>query len=360
MGELWKDNWEETKQHFIEWWNREGFVVAWWHNGARQPPHAEAPHPGEPESPEQKHADPDYVARLGRYRVAHMVTTGDTLPMASVNIGPGSLATYLGSEPGFSMSTVWYHPCITDPESHPPLVFDPENPWCKRQEEMVRRAVELAQGNYIVGCPDLIEHFDILASLRGNEELLMDLYMRPDWVKEKLDEINRAFFAAYDRIYEMIKLEDGSSAFGPFDIWGPGKTVKTQCDASAMLSPEHFREFVVPWLDEQCRWLDHSMFHLDGTECICHLDALFEIEALDAIEWTPQMCAGLPKGGDPHWFDMYRRILDAGKSVQAIAVRPDEVVPMLDALGTRGLYMGVTCDSPQEFEELLEKVEAYR
>ena len=360
MTDFWKDNWEETTEHFRAFWQREGFVVAWANNAARPTPWADVVDPGPPATPEHKHADPEYIARRSRYDMAHAVTAGDTLPLASTNIGPGSLALYLGSEPGFSMSTVWYHPCIVDPENHPPLVFDSDNAWCKRQEEIVRRSVEAAEGDYMVGCPDLIEHFDILASLRGNEELLMDLYMRPDWVKEKLAEINQAFFAAYDRIYDMIKLDDGSSAFGPFHIWGPGKTVKTQCDAAAMLSPDHFREFVSPYLAEQCEWLDNSLFHLDGTECICHLDALFEIEALDAIEWTPQMCAGLPRGGDPHWFDMYRRIVEAGKGVQAIAVQPHEVVPLLDAIGTRGVFMMVSCDSPEEFQGVLDGVKAYR
>ena len=40
----------------------------------------------------------------------------------------------------------------------------------------------------------------------------------------------------------------------------------------------------MPALSEQCQWLDNSMFHLDGSQCIVHLDALLEIDALDAIE----------------------------------------------------------------------------
>ena len=36
---------------------------------------------------------------------------------------------------------------------------------------------------------------------------------------------------------------------------------------------------------------------------------------------------------------MYRRILDAGKSVQAVGVKPEEVVPLLDAVGGEGMYV---------------------
>ncbi len=112
----------------------------------------------------------------------------------------------------------------------------------------------------------------------------------------------------------------GSSAFGAFRIWGPGKTAKVQCDACAMFSPEMFRDFVKPALAEQCAWLDHAIYHLDGTQCICHLDHLLAIDSLRAIEWTPQ--AGIEGGAHERWFPLYKRILDAGKSVQIMGGGP--------------------------------------
>ena len=143
----------------------------------------------------------------------------------------------------------------------------------------MRRCAELARGKYLVGCPDLIENMDVLSSLRGAQTLLFDLVERPEWVERKIWEINEVWFAAYQRIYDLIKLADGSSAFGAFYIWGPGKVAKVQCDASAMISPKMYRRFVVPALTAQCEWLDHSLYHLDGTQAMVHLDALLEIEA---------------------------------------------------------------------------------
>ena len=184
------------------------------------------------------------------------------------------------------------------------------------------------------------------------------LVLGPDWVKAQLAAINKAFFEAYTRIYDLTKLEDGSAVFGPFRLWAPGKVVKVQCDASAMFSPAMFAEFVVPFLAEQCEWLDYSVYHLDGTQCIRHLDMLLGIDDLDAIEWTPQ--AGVPMGGSPRWYDLYKRILAAGKSVQAIAVAPDEVVPLLDAVGGKGMYIGTRFDSEAAAEKLTRDVEPYR
>ena len=176
-------------------------------------------------------------------------------------------------------------------------------------ENILRRCAAMARGKYLVTCPDLVENMDTLSSLRGAQTLCFDLVDRPEWVEEKIREINDVWFAAYQRIYDLIKLDDGSSAFGAFYIWGPGKIAKVQCDASAMFSPKMYRRFVLPALTAQCGWLDHSLYHLDGTQALIHLDALLEIAPLDAIEWTPQ--AGIETGGNKRWYALYRRILSA-------------------------------------------------
>ena len=225
-------------------------------------------------------------------------------------------------------------------------------------EETARLCAEAASGKYIASCPDLIENIDALAALRDTETLLIDMTVRPEWVEEKLHEINRAWFAVYQRIYDLIKLPDGSSAFSAFAVWGPGKTAKVQCDASAMFSPEMFHRFVVPDLTEQCEWLDHSLFHLDGFQCMCHLDSLLAIDGLDCIEWTPDPT--VPKGGDPRWYPMYRKILDAGKCVQAEGVEPAEMEPLLDAVGGKGMYFYLNVSDDREAEALVELAERYR
>jgi len=217
--------------------------------------------------------------------------------------------------------------------------------------------VELSRDKYLVGCPDLIENVDVLSSLRGAQTLCMDMVERPEWVEQKVWEINEVWFAAYQRIYDLIKLEDGSSAFGAFYIWGPGKVAKLQCDASAMFSPAMYQRFVVPMLTAQCEWLDHSLYHLDGTQAMKHLDSLLAIESLDAIEWTPQ--AGIETGGSKRWHDLYRRILAAGKSVQVVNVEPDEVLPLLDAIGRKGVYMLIQFKDEREAEQIGERVGNY-
>ena len=361
----WKDNWDETRRHFLDWWNHEGLVLDIWGMPRRDVPRVPLEQPCEPTSIEESYTDFKARALRNHYSLACTEFPADTLPIADTGIGPGSLALFVGSEPGFSKETVWFEPSmkdVADPEKLPPLRFDPENRWWKLSEATVRACAELAGGSYTVGCPDLIENIDILAALRDPQTLLMDMIERPEWVERKVEEINQVFFEAYDRIYDVIRFvggpDDGSSTFGPFTIWGPGKVAKVQCDAAAMFSPDMFERFVVPALSSQCEWLDHSMFHLDGHQCIVHLDLLLSIGALGAIEWTPD--PQVPSGGSPEWYPMYRKILAAGKSVQAVGVGLDEVVPLLDAVGGKGMYVATWVSTLAEAEELAKKVEQFR
>ncbi len=330
--------------------------------GAPETGHAVHEHVEPPQTPpnlERRYCDAAFRASENHFRLSRSAFPADVLPTAITDLGPGSLALFLGSNPGFAEDTVWFHPCLngSEPEKLPPLRFDPQNSWWRITEDIIRRCVERARGKYLVGCPDLIENMDVLASLRGAQTLCLDLIERPDWIEQKVAEINDVWFEAYRCIYDLIKLDDGSSAFGAFYIWGPGKTAKLQCDVSAMFSPKMYRRFVVPALTAQCEWLDHSLYHLDGTQAMIHLDALLQIAPLDAIEWTPQ--AGIETGGNQRWYDLYRRILAAGKSVQVVNVELDEVLPLLDAIGPHGVYLLIQFKDEREADRLLERVANY-
>lgn len=371
--DFWTDDWAQARTRFAAWWRRDGLILDV--TAPRNRPRLEAvPEPiwggtsgidiaypltgQESVSLEVAWLDPDRRARLGEIALARQFFGGESFPYFDTHIGPGSLGMMLGARVELAPETVWYHPCITDPEAHPVLALDPDAPWLARHEAIIRAGLRRSQQRYLVGMPDLIENLDVLAALRGVHALLIDLIERPDWVRARVAETNMAYFAAFDRLFELIQDPWGGNAFAAFHIWGPGKTAKVQCDISAMISPSMFAEFVVPALTAQCEWLDYSMYHLDGTQALVHLDQVLAIEALDAVEWTPQ--AGRPQGGDPVWYDLYRRILAGGKSVQIIDVKPDEVLPLLDAIGTHGVYLMVTAPSEDEARALVTAVEGLR
>lgn len=355
----WHDDWTEAKQNLIKWWKCEGMALSFY-DTPRRTPIETIPTPESPADIEARWTDPDYRCQIAEYEMARRRYPAESIPYFNTQIGPGSLGTFLGSKPRFSKDTVWYTPCIDDPDSFGPLRFDPsDNHWWRVHMALIEAGVTRADGRYLVGIPDLIENLDTLAALRKEMDLLYDLYDRPGWVHARLAEITAAWNQAFDLMYAEVKDDEGGNVFAAFRIWGPGKTAKVQCDFSAMLSPAMFREFVSPCLRSQCRHLDYAMYHLDGTNALQHLDALLEIDEIKAIEWTPQ--TGRPQGGSPEWYDLYRRIKAAGKAVQAIHVLPHEVIPLLDAIGPEGTFILIFDPvSEDETEQLLQATKPYR
>jgi hypothetical protein len=352
----WNENWERTRERFAAWWRREGLVFCV--TAPREKPLEGIPEPAEPTDPARRWTDPEYRLRRGESIMARTYYGAEAFPCFDPEIGPGNLATFIGSEPHYVRDTVWFDPCIEDPETHPALRLDASGRHFRTQMNIIDRALASSRGRYLVGLPDLIENVDILVSLRGMEPLLLDMTDRPAFLEQRVAEINAAWFQAYELILERVQDAWGGSTWACFRIWGAGRTAKVQCDACAAFSPAMFRRFVAPALTEQCRWLDHSLYHLDGIQCLPHLDELLAIEPLDVVQWTSG--AGRPPSGDPKWYEMYRRIRAGGKCVMAADVRPHEVAPLLEAVGPRGLFVMVNAECEEQARELEEKVDAYR
>lgn len=293
--------------------------------------------------------------RIARFKQSAVNTYygGDDFPYLETHLGPGTLATFLGARPDFQENTVWYYPMYADITKAAEPCYNPDNPYWSFVQQLAREGVAQLRGRALVGIPDLIEGLDTLASLRGTQELLIDLIDHPSDVHRLLSAITDVYFDYYDRLHEIIRDDDGGSCFAAFRIWGPGKVAKVQCDFSAMISPEMFAEYVVPYLRRQCARLDYSMFHLDGPSCICHLDLLLDIPELDAIQWTPG--AGQPGTGDRCWYPLYERVLSRGKALEVAGCHPDLVKPLIREFGPDGLMITTRVDSIEAAERLVEE-----
>ncbi len=174
---LWNDYWDRTRERFSAWWRREGPVLCV--TAPREHPREGIVEPPRPSDHVQFWTDPGYRLRRGEAIMAHTYYGAEAFPCFDPEMGPGNLATFIGSEPGYAADTVWFNPCIDEPDTFPPLSFSPGNIHFKRQMAIIEAARAAQQGRYLVGLPDLIENVDIVASLRGMENLLADMIDRP-------------------------------------------------------------------------------------------------------------------------------------------------------------------------------------
>ena len=347
----WKDDWPQSQQRLLRWWRCEGPAVLI--HAPLDTPRRDIAAPEPPDTLRERWIDPDYRARRTEARLAATYFGGDAIPHADTQVSAGDLAPMLGARWDYAPTTVWFTPCIDDPDTHPPLHIDRDNEEYRALRGIIEANRARAGDRYLVCMPDLIENMDILAALRDPQTLMMDLIERPAWVEGSIERINQAYFQIFDEFFELIRDADGGNVFAAFQIWGPGKTAKVQCDASAMFSTDMFNQFVLPALRAQCDWLDYSVYHLDGPEATHHLESLLSIDSLNAIQWQPGARNAPPD--DATWHDMLRHILAGGKGVH-LSAPPQRVEPLLEALGPAGVYIRTHCETEAEARALEQRV----
>ena len=355
MMNTWKPNLEETKKHYIDWWNHKGIVLNMWeHFQEGVKPHADIPAPKPYRDLNQRWFDPEWRAEYLDWYVAHSSLMADMLPVANTQLGPGSLAAILGGVFEGGEDTIWIHP---NPNYSDNIVFDPNHHNWLLHKDLLRACKKKAQGHYYVGMPDLMEGLDVLAAIKGTDKVLFDTVMQPEVLEHQMQQINDIYFRVFDELYDIIR-EGDEMAFCYFSSWAPGKMSKLQSDISTMISVDDYRRFVQPFIREQCQKIDYTLYHLDGVGAMHHLDALLEIDELNAIQWTPGV--GEPQGGSPKWYDLYRKILAGGKSIMACWVTLDELRPLLDNIGGEGVHIEMDFHNECEVEQALRIVEEYQ
>lgn len=259
------------------------------------------------------HINPEFRVGELRNTIKKYDFLYEAFPYIDINMGPGSMAGYLGLEPQYEPDTVWYkHIMCEQLQEIPKIKFDGNNKIWKEHLSVVKKAVELAKGEFFVAIPDILENIDVLSLLRGNEPTCFDLMDCPETVKEYLDDIADIYMNYFDKMYELTN-KDREVCYTAFSLWARDKVAKIQCDFSCLLSCVQFDEFVLPYLLRQTEKIPYTMYHLDGKDAIRHLPSLMKLQKLNALQWTSG--AGQPDGGCEKWFPIYDAVIESGKSL---------------------------------------------
>lgn len=353
-----REDWEEARQRLTAWWNggdlgRAAMQVY----TSRSEPVAHVESLPEPVGWVTHYSTKDlpYRVNLALRQCLRTAYLGESVPaVASGDLAPNCLALFLGCTGVEMPGTVWCESCIQDPE-RVRFEYGPDNFYWRFCLSVCNQTLDMGRGKFLHQFPDLIEGLDTLAAMRGTGHLLADLVERPEWVARCLRQITDRYFHYYDILYDMIRDDVGGSVFW---AWAPGRMAKFQCDFSAMISPQMFRDFMVPVLREMTERVSYSMYHWDGPGALCHLDALLSIPRLDMIQWTPG--AGNEGGGHPRWWPYYHRVLDAGKKLFVIGVENrDQLVALKREFGTqsKNMLISLWVQSQREAEQCLRTME---
>jgi hypothetical protein len=305
-----KPDFAEARRHWQAFWageiiDRPGIMVRAPRDGVEQ----------QPGPPYMAGSDGDFDSAIDRMLASAATTyfAGEAIPCHSPSFGPDMFASFLGAELEHSpdsSNTSWSMPTVEDWAEVLPLRLDSQNPTWRRMVDFVRRIAERCEGKLLAGHIDLHSNLDALAALRLPDRLCLDMYDSPDLVDRAMADVRKIYFEVYSALYYAGKMDRyGSLGWSPF--YGQGRTNFIQCDFICLLSPEMARRWVIPALEEEASFLDHSVYHYDGPAALVHLDDILSIESLDVISWVPG--AGNP--GHAHWIELFQNIQQAGKGL---------------------------------------------
>lgn len=278
---------------------------------------------------------------------------GSAIPFFVLEWGPDTFSAFMGADLVFGAGTSWCVPFVEDWDDVD-IRFHRDSKWWRITEDLIGAIRERCDGKLLICPPTLVANLDCLAALRGQEKLLFDLIERPDKVKRALKEVCAAHTEVLDAYAELLDFK----TYGSINIAGSyisGRQSRPQSDASCLISPAMFREFVMPCLEYETSDTDAAQYHLDGPGAIRHLDALSELKRLHMIDYTPD-----PKEKLSDWLHVRRKIDDLGKGQTFGANSLEEAKKIRQDYHSDKMLISVSASSKSEAEDIIGEIESMK
>lgn len=306
---------------------------------------------------EEQWLDAEYKYNAYKGYVAATGFLAEGVPRHFTNYGPGCLAACIGGSFELRPDTIWFDTkqFVTDWENPPEVALDENSEiW----QALIREQAYFARDPEAqFSVTDLGGVLDIVASLRGTQNLLYDLYDYPDQVKEFTAKVKAVWNTAFAQ--QLNTLENAGQIYNTWmNIPSAKPWYPIQCDFCYMLSPQHFSEFVLPDIIDHANLMERSIYHLDGPGELPHLDMLLDIPSLNGIQWTSG--ASNDPLWSPKWFDLYRKIQDSKKNLVLMGGIDERDLTgaerLIKSIDPAGAYISIACSSQKKAEDLFEKI----
>ena len=310
-----------------------------------------------PQPPYPTRPDDDFDEVIEQYEahLAGIYFAGEAMPFIQPSFGPDQLAGFVGGRMDYSAdstATSWSAPFVESWEESLPLRLGEANDSWQRMLEFCRRAGRRGEGKFLVGALDLHSNFDLLGAIRDPARVCMDLLDAPHLVRRAMDNARELHPLVYNGLHEAGNMA-GRGTIGWLPYFCEGRFATTQCDYACLLSPEQFNEYVLPALEEECDFVDRSVYHYDGAVSLQHFDAITGIGGLDGIQWVPGA------GAKPmiEWIDLLKRFQAAGKNV-VVGCSVEELKVFHGELAPNLVFYCVAAKDQREADEVLRWLEA--
>lgn len=274
---------------------------------------------------------------------------GEAIPTFFPSFGPDEIAVFVGAGLRWSddsPNTNWSVPFVEDWDKAFPLRIQEDNPLWLRMLEFYRRASKHMAGKMLLSPPDLHTNMDLLAAIRGPQQLCIDLVDRPETIDRAMDEARAIFRQLWEAVSRAGRMDELGYCHVFYSMEG---AAVLQCDFSCMISPQMFRRWVLPALEEEAQIVKHALYHWDGPGALVHMDDLTACAGLHALSYVP----GAGHGRHIDYLDLFKRVQEKGKAVHVWG-SPEEIKLMHRELRPEKALYCTRANSQAEAERLLD------
>ena len=302
---------------------------------------------------EQRWMDVDFQVRTFMNSLEKTEFLGETFPVYWPNLSALVYNLFLGQEAVFDDVTAWTHPCIEDLENFAAPKVQWDGKYFKTIEAMTQRALDCAEGKFLVGYTDMYAGIDCAAMLRGTEQFCLDLLLHPGPLKRLIDAVFEEYPKVYNHFDRILKEHNQLSvtwmnlpSFETFNVLA--------CDFATNISPQHFAQFCMPVLCKEAKLFRHNVFHMDGVGVARHIDAILTLPNLHAVQWVQGYGVHEPI---MQWIPLIKKIREAGKSV-IVDLKMHELDEFMKKVDPAGIMLWVPAE-PNEQKDVLERVQRW-
>lgn len=305
----------------------------------------------EPERLKEYWENPHTIYQNNINRIENTYYAGEAFPVIFQNFGTSGHCNYIGAKPVYGNDTIWFDKGYSRLDE---ITGEISTPAYKRHIKLTEYLSNNADDKYFIGMPDNTGTIDAIAHVFGSAELLLEMYENPVEVIKVINNVNRIWRKTSEKFYKIAESVNKGGAHAWMYLLAPGRLQHMQCDLSVMISPVMYERFVIPELEYQMKWIDFPVYHFDGIEQERHLNHLLSLKKLMAIQWTEVAGQASPT----KYIPVLKRMQQAGKRL-IIMCSKNDIVTLLENLSSKGLYLNLSADSPDEADEIVRLVEKY-
>jgi hypothetical protein len=276
---------------------------------------------------------------------------GETFPVFWPNLGPNVFAGMLGCTIEFGDVTSWAHPFITSPTDIDKIELDKNSEYYLKLMELTRYAIERCEHKFMVGYTDMHPGLDCVDAMYGTTEVCLGIYDDPEAVKAMATMTFAPFKEAMDDFHGLLKAARQLSVTW-LNIPSYESMHIPSCDLGAMLSQEAFNEFALPSIDKEIGEFRHNIFHVDGPGVATHINALLELDRIQAYQWVQGVGNDRPIARS---LDFIRKIQYSKKSV-VVDIQTDELDMFMSEMKPAGIYLCINESDEEVQQEILVKL----